>query len=475
MVMMRKIEETNIELMDKKNSAVNNYGNRSTVIMTPTEYDKTSLIDEFKRSEVRDRDESILEAISSTKKYTIPNIISERYQVKRVLGEGAFGVVYLAEDLTLGRLVAIKQLFKSALEEEDTFDRFIQEARISSKLEHPNVVCVYNIEDDDDCVSIVMEYIGGGNVGELINKQGRIDVLSAAKIMIGVMSGLDASHHMKVCHRDIKSANIMLGIGNAPKITDFGVAHLPVDAGGIINNSEEQKLIIGTPRYIAPELLLGKGITPQCDIYSAGCVFYEMLTGRYVHNLDTSDSWPKINSIIQNEKIISPSEYFEDIPKSILYVLERMLKKDPEERYQSAIEILRDLTFACSNMDSSDIVQAPEMLFANSPQALLYDTIYLLLLDDVITLEERQELNKRAERLGLSESQVREIEERVRTDKGLVSLESLEKLADLIVYFIQENNGEKLNEEQKTYLKEKQKEMKITDVELDVIKADLIF
>ena len=472
---MQKIDGLDLDMMDSADTELNSFGSKKTVICPAVGKEKDSLVDEFINSTVKMNHPSSDNSVDKFNPDDIWGTVSDRYKVKRVLGQGAFGIVYLAEDLTLGRLVAIKQLFSSALEDENTLERFIQEARIASKLEHPNVVCVYNIEHQDNNVSIIMEYIGGGNVSELIEKHGRINALFAARIMIGVMSGLDAAHHMKVTHRDIKSANIMLGIGNSPKITDFGVAHLPVDAGGMISDSDEQKLIVGTPRYIAPELILGKGVTPRCDIYSAGCVFYEMLTGRPVHNIDAKTEWTEINDEIQNTEVISPTEYYDDIPESIIYVLDKMLMKDPVKRYQSAIEVLRDLTYACSNIKTDNLSQSTEMLFANSPQAIVYDTIYLMLLDNVITIDERIELNKRAERLGLAESQVREIEERVRADKGLVSLNSLERLRDLIIYFIQENCGKKLTEEQKEYLKEKQIEMGISDVELDVIKADLIF
>jgi len=443
--------------------------NRTTSIITS---DKTvvDLIDDTIREKTR-----IRENHDTKKPKTHPEVINDRYKVKRVLGEGSFGIVYLAEDLTLGRLVAIKQLFGSSVDEE-THQRFFQEARIAGKLAHPNVINIYNIEQHDSGTSIIMEYVGGGNVSDLIIKHGRLDALQASRIMIGIMTGLDAAHHMEVTHRDIKGSNILVGIGNTPKIADFGVAHLPADAGGIVETDEnDEGFVIGTPHYIAPELITGEKTMPRCDIYSAGCVFYEMLTGHHVHGFDNDSDWREIWDQVQNAEITSPLAYYDDIPQSIVYVVGKMLQKNPDSRYQSAIEVLRDLTYACSKIEPSDTGVMPEMLLTNSPQALLYDIIYLLLLDDIITVEERCELNKRAERLGLSESQVHDIEERVRKDCGIVTLQSLDEMSKQISSYIETNNELKLTDQQKSAIRERQVELGISDDELQVIKTELFF
>ncbi len=400
-------------------------------------------------------------------------VIAERYLIKRVLGKGAFGKVFLAEDLKIGRLVAIKQLMGFQNSEQRVYDRFIQEARIAGRLEHPNVVSIHNIEEFENETSIIMEYVGGGNLEEMIRKHGKLAPILASRLMIGILTGLDTAHHMEVIHRDVKPANILLGIGNTPKVTDFGVAHLPVNAGGAIEGDNEGRLIVGTPEYMAPELVKGKILTPASDIYSAGCIFFEMLTGyppiivgnneNFIEQL-TTEPKPELQKQLNG------------VPEAICQIIDKMTNEDPEERYQDAMAVIRDLTLACSKFETSQTKDHLDvMMFANSPEAILYDTVYLLLLDEVITIEERAELNKRAERLGLSEIQVREIEERVRKDHNMTPLKSLESITKLISYFFKQNNGERLSNEQKEFLKQKQVQLEVKDVEIEIIKSDILF
>jgi serine/threonine protein kinase len=378
--------------------------------------------------------ESELEELS----HFSPRKISDRYIVKRSLGSGAFGMVFLAEDKKLGRLVAIKQLFGALSRNSDIKRRFLQEAQIAGQLEHPNIVIVYNVEGEDDEAFIVMEYLGGGSLEELLRKEGKLDLKTAGRIMLGVLTGLDAAHNIMVVHRDIKPHNILFGINSVPKITDFGVALLPPTAGGIegIDYSAEKYSIIGTPMYMSPEQIMMMETDHRTDLYSAGVIFYKMLSGVNIFDLDKNSELEDIKQAIFTSNPKKLEEFRNDIPPEMNDFINKLLRKDPEERYCDAVEAMRDLVQILSKVkwkeETSEELFAPTSKIINSPAAILEDIIFLLLVDGIISDTEREELKKRTERLGLSEIQSRAIEEKLRKEKNLPSLENLEKFYDLI-------------------------------------------
>ena len=203
--------------------------------------------------------------------YPLPEEVTKRYIIRRSLGKGAFGIVCLAEDRKIGRLVAIKQLVNYRRRDSEIYERFMQEARIGAQLDHPNLVNVLSLEEDENSACIIMEYLGGGSLASYIKKEKKVDIHTAVSIITGVLTGLDAAHHVMVIHRDIKPQNILFGPHGEPKISDFGVAHLPVAFGGIREDQvERQSRVIGT-------LCIWRLNRYQINLMTTGSIFMRLV------------------------------------------------------------------------------------------------------------------------------------------------------------------------------------------------------
>lgn len=368
------------------------------------------------------------EVPATTGSSVLPPELADRYMIRRVLGRGSFGIVFLAEDLRLGRLVAIKQLFAAAGDNAEQRERFLQEARISGQLEHPNVIIVYTIEGTDESACIIMEYLGGGSLQEVLKREEELSFRAAGRVMLGIFSGLQAAHGMMVVHRDIKPQNILFGVGPAPKISDFGIAHLPASAGGsevLEQSTTENESVMGTPLYMSPEQVMKLDLDGRSDLYSAGVIFYQMLTGRAPINRRKGMTWDQIAEEIIHSIPEPVRKYRPDCPRKLEDVAMRLLEKRRENRYENASEVIRDLMLALQKLPVKELspeeIAMPVMFgVGNSPGAIYADIISLLLLDGVISPVEREELEIRAERLGLSPKQAKAIEQRVREERGLI-------------------------------------------------------
>ena len=233
----------------------------------------------------------------------LPKEISGRYKIRRAVGSGTFGIVYLAEDLKIGRLVAIKQLFPRNAGDSTIQKRFLLEAKIAGQLEHPNIIIVYNVEGDEQSTAIIMEYLGSGSLEDLLRREPMLEPRIAINIMLGILNGLGAAHHIMVVHRDIKPQNIIFAIGSTPKITDFGVAHLPPNAGGVEELFESERgSIIGTPLYMSPEQVLMKEVDSRTDLYSAGVILYRMLSGHTLFPYKKNTDMEEVSDFILNTR-----------------------------------------------------------------------------------------------------------------------------------------------------------------------------
>jgi len=209
------------------------------------------------------------------------------YRIARVLGQGAFGTVYLAHDMLLDRPVAIKELTITAQTDEVAFKRFIQEARVAGGLNHPHVVTVYALKVVEPNVYLVMEYLAGGSLRALLEERGPLPVEQAVRIAAEVCEGLAAAHAKDIVHRDVKPESILLADDVRAKVGDFGIAHVPRGAGGTyLSQLTGTGFQPGTLLYMSPEQIRGQQVDGRSDVYQVGALLYEMLTGWHYVDMD---------------------------------------------------------------------------------------------------------------------------------------------------------------------------------------------
>jgi serine/threonine-protein kinase len=256
-----------------------------------------------------------------------------RYEIVRELGKGAMGIVYLAKDPLIGRLVALKTIRPSAhADDEDTREfqaRFIREAQAAGILNHPSIVTVHDIGVDEPTgVSfIAMEYVEGHNLKEVLSAGRPLSFEQAADIIAQVAEGLDFAHAKGIVHRDVKPANIILLEGNRAKITDFGIAKITSGAANLTTTGQ----FLGTPNYMAPEQIKGTPVDGRSDIFSLGICLYECLTHRKPFG---GDSLTSISYKIVHEPFPPLHEANPTIPEGFADVVMHCLAKDPVKRYQ---------------------------------------------------------------------------------------------------------------------------------------------
>ena len=255
-----------------------------------------------------------------------------RYQIRGVLGKGAMGLVYDGLDPKLDRRVAIKTILTSTLDEATARHysmRFKREVRAVAKLNHPNIVQVYDFGTEGDLAYIVMEYIKGKELKDHFDAKEQFDLKTIFRLMTELLAALEVAHEAGIIHRDVKPANVMVDSGGRAKLTDFGVAR--------VTDPDEQAeatragTMIGTPSYMSPEQIQGQTIDRRTDIFSAGIVFYQFLTGQKPFE---GTQWALAKKIVQDDPVW-PSSIVQ-IPAAIDRVVARALAKLPEHRYQSA-------------------------------------------------------------------------------------------------------------------------------------------
>jgi serine/threonine protein kinase/Tfp pilus assembly protein PilF len=259
------------------------------------------------------------------------------FKILEKLGQGGMGIVYLAEDLKLERKVAIKFLPKHISENTEERQRFKIEAKAAAKLNHPNIAAIYSIEETENELFIVMEYIKGKELKEIVetHRDASLQRDEIIKIATQIADGLDAAHKERIIHRDIKSSNIMITESGVVKIMDFGLAKIK-------GTSKLTKLgsTVGTIAYMSPEQTMGEEVDQRTDIWSFGVVLYEMLTGKMPFRGDYDQAI--IYSII-NEAPVAIRHTDSNMQGDLVRILYKMLEKNPESRYQSASLLLNDL------------------------------------------------------------------------------------------------------------------------------------
>jgi serine/threonine-protein kinase len=258
-----------------------------------------------------------------------------RYQVQEIIGRGAMGTVYKGVDPAIDRPVALKTIRLDTLaspeEMAELVDRLVKEAQAAGRLSHPNIVTIYDVGQEGDLYYIAMEYLQGYTLDKMIQKKSDLNYKIVAKIMIQTCLALSYAHEKGIIHRDIKPANIMILDNFDIKVMDFGIARL----GGSATMTQTG-MAMGTPSYIAPEILQGKTADRRSDIFSLGVVLYEILTGQKPFKGETISAL--IYSIL-NDQPLMPSAINEKTPTLFDRIVGKALEKVPEERYQNASEM----------------------------------------------------------------------------------------------------------------------------------------
>jgi len=253
-----------------------------------------------------------------------------RYRIERELGRGGMGMVFLAEDLKHGRLVALKVL-RPELAQSLGADRFLREIRVSAQLNHPHILTLIDSGSADGFMYYVLPFVGGESLRDRLRRERNLSIGDALRITEEVADALAYAHSMGVVHRDIKPENILFEAGHAV-VTDFGIAHAVSEAGG--ERLTGTGLAVGTPAYMSPEQALGtEAVDGRADIYSLGCVLYEMLTG------ETPYTGPTPQAILAR-KAVDPVPSIrvvrEAVPAALEAAVERALAKVPADRYDFA-------------------------------------------------------------------------------------------------------------------------------------------
>jgi len=266
----------------------------------------------------------------------INQLLGGRYKLGEMIGTGGMADVYVAEDTRLARQVAVKVLRSDLARDPSFVARFRKEALAAAALNHPGIVAVYD-SGEEPAPYIVMELISGHTLRELIHKGERVPLKRALEIGEGILAALEYSHQAGIVHRDIKPANIMITDHGDVKVMDFGIARALADLGATLTSTWN---VVGTAQYLSPEQALGEVADLRSDIYSTGCLLYEVLTGKPPFSGETpvSIAYQHVSGVL-----VAPSSIVADLPEGIDTLLTVALAKNPDDRYQSAGLMLDDL------------------------------------------------------------------------------------------------------------------------------------
>ncbi len=265
-----------------------------------------------------------------------PTLLNDRYQLLEKLGSGGMADVFRARDLMLDRYVAIKVLRKDYSTNVDFQNHFRMEARAAANLSHPNIVTVHDFGFADNLLFIVMEFIPGKDLKQLIRERGRYSVETGIPLIIQACAGLGYAHRAGLVHCDVKPHNMLVSPDGRLKVTDFGIAR----ALATVTPGERTDVVWGSPLYFAPEQARGEAPSPASDVYSLGVVMYELLCGTPPFTASTSDELARLHI---SARPIPIREYIPDIPITLEEIVMKVLSKEPSARYRTADQLGRVL------------------------------------------------------------------------------------------------------------------------------------
>ena len=282
-----------------------------------------------------------------------------KYEICRQLGRGAMGVVYEGYDPFIQRTVALKTIRKELLDQDkaqEMLARFQREAQAAGRLNHPNIVAIYEYGEDQDTAYIAMEFVDGKELKELFAQNTRFELADTVNIMAQLLSALQYSHQHGVVHRDIKPANIIVMADGQVKIADFGIARL--ESSSLTQTGS----VLGTPHYISPEQFMGQHVDGRSDLFSAGVVLYQLLTGEKPF---VGESTTTIMYQVLNNTPNAPSQLNVQVPAAFDGVIRKALAKRPDERFQSGQEFLDAIKLAAggkpfiSDVETTIVIPKP--------------------------------------------------------------------------------------------------------------------
>ena len=294
-------------------------------------------------------------------------VLNNRYKLLERIGSGGMSIVYRAQDLSLGRIVAVKVLHDSLTDDEDFSRRFQREAYSAANLSHPNIVTVHDIGQQNGRYYMVMEYVDGRTLKQLVrlqNQQGQpMPISRALDLIIQVCAGIGYAHRANLVHCDVKSQNILLTRDDQVKVADFGIARAMSEATQHTIDAQ----IWGTPHYFSPEQAAGQPATPASDVYSIGVVLFELLTGRLPFTADTHTALALKH---MHETPPRPSDFNPAVPPALDEIVMKVLSKEPAARYRTADQLGRILM---AYRESSLMETGAVSLMDLSPQMPVYE------------------------------------------------------------------------------------------------------